>query len=100
MQLSSLTALSPIDGRYRRQLEHLDDYFSEYALMKYRVLIEIEYLQFLAQKKICKLSATGIKRLNDIKKNFSVEQAESIKEIERTTNHDVKAVEYFIKNEL
>jgi adenylosuccinate lyase len=100
MQLSSLTALSPIDGRYRRQLEHLDDYFSEYALMKYRVLIEIEYLQFLAQKKICKLSATGIKRLNDIKENFSVEQAESIKEIERTTNHDVKAVEYFIKNEL
>lgn len=100
MQLSSLTAISPIDGRYRNQIEHLGDYFSEYALMKYRVWVEIEYLQHLAQKKICRLSANGIKHLNAIKENFSIEQAEAIKKIEQTTNHDVKAVEYFLKNEL
>jgi len=100
MELTSLTAISAIDGRYRKQVQHLDDYFSEYALMKYRVLVEIEYLQFLAQKKIFKLSAKGIKQLNHIKENFGLEDAQEIKQIEHTTNHDVKAVEYFIKQEL
>jgi adenylosuccinate lyase len=100
MNLDALTAISPIDGRYRDQTQHLEDYFSEYALIRYRVWVEVEYLQFLAQKKICTLSASGIKHLNAIKENFTLEQARAIKEIERTTNHDVKAVEYFLKNEL
>lgn len=100
MELTSLTAISAIDGRYRKQVQHLDEYFSEYALMKYRVLVEIEYLQFLSQKKIFKLSAKGSKKLNELKENFGLEDAQEIKQIERTTNHDVKAVEYFIKQEL
>ena len=97
MELTSLTAISAIDGRYRKQVQHLDDYFSEYALMKYRVQVEIEYLLFLSQKKILKLSAKGTKQLKSIKENFGLEEAREIKQIEQTTNHDVKAVEYFIK---
>src|SRR4051812_11241514 len=100
MDLSSLTAISAIDGRYRKQVQHLDEYFSEYALMKYRVLVEIEYLLFLAQKKIVSLPAKTAKELHAIKENFSLEDAEQIKAIEKITNHDVKAVEYFIKERL
>jgi len=100
MELSSLTAISAIDGRYRNQVQHLDDYFSEYALMKYRVLVEVEYLLFLANKKIFKLSAKAAEKLAQIRDNFSIENAQQIKQIEKVTNHDVKAVEYFIKNEL
>jgi adenylosuccinate lyase len=100
MDLNSLTAISAIDGRYRRQVHHLDEYFSEYALIKYRVLVEIEYLFFLSKKKFFKLSANAVKHLDELKENFTVEQAAQIKEIEKTTNHDVKAVEYFLKNEL
>ena len=100
MELTSLTAISAIDGRYRKQVQHLDDYFSEYALMKYRVVVEIEYLLFLSQKKIFKLSAKTAKQLLHIKENFGPEDAQEIKQIEHTTNHDVKAVEYFIKQEL
>ncbi|MCU7550346.1 adenylosuccinate lyase [Chitinophagaceae bacterium LB-8] len=100
MDLNSLTAISAIDGRYRRQVQHLDEYFSEYALIKYRVMIEIEYLFFLSQKNFFKLSPKAVKHLNELKENFSVEHAAQIKEIEATTNHDVKAVEYFIKKEL
>ena len=100
MELQSLTAISPIDGRYRKQVHHLDEYFSEYALMKYRVLVEVEYLLHLAQKKVFKLSAKAAKHLNDVKDNFGPEDALEIKQIELTTNHDVKAVEYFIKGEL
>ncbi len=100
MELSPLTAISAIDGRYRRQVQHLDDYFSEYALMKYRVLIEIEYLLFLEQKKFFKLSGKSVKHLQQLKEKFGPEDAQEIKQIEFTTNHDVKAVEYFLKNEL
>ena len=100
MDLSSLTAISPIDGRYRKQVQHLDEYFSEYGLIKYRVLVEVEYLLFLAQKKMFKLSDQTNTELHRIKEEFSLEDAASIKEIERTTNHDVKAVEYFIKQKL
>ena len=100
MELTSLSAISAIDGRYRKQVQHLDEYFSEYALIKYRLLIEIEYLYFLSSKKFFKLSAKAVKHLDAVKEDFSVEQAEQIKDIERTTNHDVKAVEYFIKKEL
>ena len=100
MELNSLTALSPIDGRYRRQVQHLADYFSEYALIKYRVLVEIEYYLFLADKKFFTLSAKARKSLQAIAASFSIEDANEIKNIEKTTNHDVKAVEYFIKIKL
>lgn len=100
MELSPLTAISAIDGRYRSQVQHLDDYFSEFALIKYRIWIEVEYLFFLSQKGFFPLSTQAIEILNKLKDEFSTEQAEEIKQIERTTNHDVKAVEYFIKNEL
>lgn len=100
MELTSLTAISAIDGRYRQQVQHLDDYFSEYALMKYRVLVEIEYLQFLAAKKFFKMPAGVAKKLEKIKSEFGPEDAQEIKIIEQTTNHDVKAVEYFIKEQL
>jgi adenylosuccinate lyase len=100
MDLSSLTAISPIDGRYRKQVQHLDEYFSEYGLIKYRVLVEVEYLLFLAQKKVIKLAENTTKELFRIKDEFSLEDAQTIKNIEKTTNHDVKAVEYFIKERL
>lgn len=96
----SLTAISPIDGRYSKQVQSLQEYFSEYALIKYRVIIEIEYLLLLADKKFLKLSAGAKKHLRELKESFSVANAEAIKEIEKTTNHDVKAVEYFLKAEL
>ncbi len=100
MELNSLTAISPIDGRYRKQVAHLDEYFSEYALMKYRVIVEIEYFLFLADKKFFRLSAKARQQLKLVSENFSLDDAQQIKHIEATTNHDVKAVEYFLKQEL
>src|SRR5688572_10061335 len=100
MELSALTAISAIDGRYRKQVQHLDEYFSEYALMKYRVLIEVEYVLFLEKKKFFKLSGKAIKHLHRLAEDFGLEDAQEIKQIEYITNHDVKAVEYYIKNEL
>jgi adenylosuccinate lyase len=100
MELNTLTAITAIDGRYRKQVQHLDEYFSEYALMKYRVIVEIEYLFFLSKKKFFTLSPKTVKHLNSVKENFSLEQAEEIKKIESVTNHDVKAVEYFLKQEM
>lgn len=100
MELNTLTAISPLDGRYRKQVAQLDEYFSEYALIKYRVWVEVEYFIFLADKKIFKLSASvknGLKKLPEL---FSLEDAQRIKQIESVTNHDVKAVEYFLKEEL
>lgn len=100
MELTPLSAIAPVDGRYRKQVQHLDEYFSEHALMKYRVLIEIEYLLLLSKKKFFKLSGKAVKYLTSLKNNFSIEDAQQIKQIEHTTNHDVKAVEYFIKQKL
>src|SRR6478752_1237648 len=97
MDLQSLTAISPIDGRYRSQVHHLDEYFSEYALIKYRVLVEIEYFRFLADKKFFSLPTETGKALSKITEEFSCEDAQQIKETEKITNHDVKAVEYFLK---
>ena len=97
MEISALTAISPVDGRYRKQLHHLDEYFSEYALIKYRVLVEVEYFLFLAEKKFFKLPATVKEYLLKTVTDFSVADAEQIKETEKITNHDVKAVEYFLK---
>ncbi len=100
MELTPLTAISAIDGRYRKQIHQLDEYFSEYGLMKYRVLVEVEYLLFLESKKFFNLPAKVIKQLQKMAQDFGQEDAQEIKQIEFTTNHDVKAVEYFIKNEL
>jgi adenylosuccinate lyase len=100
MDLQALTAISPIDGRYRRQLQHLDEYFSEFALMKYRVIVEVEYFQFLADRRFFKLPAKASSYLQQIANNFSVADAHQIKETEKVTNHDVKAVEYFVKSKL
>ena len=100
MELNQLTAISPIDGRYRKQLHHLDEYFSEYALIKYRVLIEVEYFIFLAEKKFFKMPVAVKTHLQNAASNFSLKDAGIIKETEKITNHDVKAVEYFLKAEL
>lgn len=100
MELSELTAISAIDGRYRKQLQSLDEYFSEYALIKYRVLVEIEYFLFLGMKKFFKLNSKTKKNLEKLKEDFELNDARKIKQIESTINHDVKAVEYFLKNQL
>lgn len=100
MDLNQLTAISPIDGRYRHQLQHLDEYFSEYALIKYRVLVEVEYFLFLGEKRFLKIPAAVKTHLHNAATNFSLEDAAIIKETEKITNHDVKAVEYFLKAEL
>ncbi|MBR5899668.1 MAG: adenylosuccinate lyase [Muribaculaceae bacterium] len=102
MELTSLTAISPIDGRYRGKCENLDEYFSEYALIRYRVRVEIEYFIALCELPLPQLagvSADLFEPLRDIYRNFTVADAQRIKDIESVTNHDVKAVEYFIKEQ-
>ena len=100
MDLNQLTAISPIDGRYRGQVQQLDEYFSEYALIKYRVLVEVEYFLFLAEKKFFRINEKMRTAVRDCVANFSISDAETIKQTERITNHDVKAVEYFLKDQL
>ena len=100
MELTNLTAISPVDGRYRKQVAHLGEYFSEYALMKYRVIVEIEYFLFLADKKFFRLNVKARQHLRKVAAEFSIDDAQQIKDIERVTNHDVKAVEYFLKEQL
>jgi adenylosuccinate lyase len=97
MELNQLTAISPIDGRYRKNLHHLANYFSEFALIKYRVKVEVDYFLFLAEKKFLKADTATKKELVSAVQNFSLLDATSIKETEKITNHDVKAVEYFLK---
>ena len=99
MNLSPLTAISPIDGRYRSKTVELDDFFSEFALIRYRVMVEVEY--FIS---LCELPLPQLEKFNGdyddlraIYEEFQIEDAEEIKEIEKETNHDVKAVEYFLK---
>ncbi len=102
MTLDALTAVSPIDGRYRSKTECLADYFSEYALIRYRVRVEIEYFITLCELPLPQLesfNSTLFEQLRDIYRNFDETSAARVKEIENTTNHDVKAVEYFIKEE-
>ncbi|WP_396179515.1 adenylosuccinate lyase [Flavobacterium sp.] len=98
--LNELNAVSPIDGRYRSKTMNLSPYFSEEALIKYRVLVEIEYFIALCEiplPQVQDVDPSVFEKLRDIYRNFSSEDAQSIKDIEKTTNHDVKAVEYFIK---
>ena len=100
MQLNRLTAISPVDGRYRNKCEALDEYFSEFALIRYRVKVEVEYFIALAEIPLPQLEAVPealFGPLRDIYRNFTLADAERIKEIESVTNHDVKAVEYFLK---
>ncbi len=101
MSLNSLSAISPIDGRYRAQVVDLAEYFSEAALIRYRVRVEVEYFLALAEEGIFALpdsvDPAGLRKLYE---DFEEEDAQRVKEIERTTNHDVKAVEYFLKEKL
>ncbi len=112
MELSPLTAISPVDGRYRSKTADLDKYFSEFALIRYRVKVEVEYFIALAELPLPQLESLSMKadgkelskeeifsRLRDIYSNFTISDAERIKAHESVTNHDVKAVEYFLKEE-
>lgn len=102
MSLSSLTAISPIDGRYRGKVEILENYYSEYALIRYRVKVEIEYFIALCKLPLPQLAGVDhalFGELRDIYAKFSVDDAQRMKDIESVTNHDVKAVEYFIKEQ-
>ncbi|XZE17841.1 adenylosuccinate lyase [Pirellulaceae bacterium SH449] len=109
MHLEPLTAVSPIDGRYRSQLSsselgdnfpRLDEYFSEYALIKYRVWVEVEYLLMLADHGLVQFLDADRENLLSLYRNFSLDDAKAVKAHERVTNHDVKAVEYFIKDRM
>lgn len=103
MELNKLTAISPIDGRYRGKVEELAQYFSEFGLIKYRVLVEIEYFIALVNTGIDTFNDFPKERFNDLRAiytNFSEDDALEIKVTERVTNHDVKAVEYFIKDKM
>ena len=103
MELDALTAISPIDGRYRSKTAQLADYFSEYALIRYRVRVEIEYFITLCELPLPQLADFDLnlfEPLRDIYRNFTEADAARVKEIEKTTNHDVKAVEYFIKEKI
>ena len=102
MNFNELTAVSPIDGRYRGKTSQLADYFSEYALIKYRVRVEIEYFITLCELPLPQLASFDnnlFDKLRDIYRNFTEDDAQRVKDIEKVTNHDVKAVEYFIKEE-
>ena len=103
MDLSLLTAISPIDGRYRGKTESLSEYFSEYALIRYRIRVEIEYFIALCELPLPALQDfdhTLFERLRDIYRQFTPADAQRVKDIEQVTNHDVKAVEYYIKEQL
>ena len=100
MSITTLTAISPIDGRYRNKVDELGKYFSEFGLIRYRVLVEIEYFVALCELPLPQLTNFDKNIYNDLRKiylEFTPEDAQKIKDIEKVTNHDVKAVEYFIK---
>ncbi len=100
MNQAPLLAISPVDGRYANATNELSAYFSEYALIKYRLQVEVEYFIFLSEKRFFKLDKKQVAQLKNIMETFSPEEAETIKASEKITNHDVKAVEYYLKNKL
>ena len=103
MQLNELTAISPVDGRYRNRTANLAPYFSEWGLMRYRVRVEVEYFLQLTEIPLPQLAgfkADQASKLRGLYEDFTEADAQRIKEFERTTNHDVKAVEYFIKEKM
>src|SRR6056297_176350 len=100
MNIENLTAISPVDGRYRGKTENFDRYFSEFGLIKYRVLVEIEYFIALSEIPLPQMKELDEKKHSELRKiyqGFELDEARKIKEIEAVTNHDVKAVEYFLK---
>jgi len=100
MNISELTAISPVDGRYRKKVEKLDEYFSEFGLIRARVMVEVEYFIALCELPLPQLNDfdhSDFEAMRNIVNNFQVSDAQEIKDIEKTTNHDVKAVEYFLK---
>ena len=100
MEFEPLTAISPIDGRYRGKAEPLANYFSEYALIRYRVRVEVEYFIALSEiplPQIGQIANDKKEQLRDIYRNLTLDDARHVKEIESVTNHDVKAIEYFLK---
>ena len=102
MELNKLTAISPVDGRYRSKTNALSEYFSEYGLIKYRVMVEVEYFIALCEAGVPQLSGVRTGQYEGMRKiytDFSVENAQKVKDIEKVTNHDVKAVEYFVKEQ-
>ena len=104
MDLTQLTAISPVDGRYGSQTDSLRPIFSEYGLIRHRVIVEVRWLQALAThegiSEVPAFSSHADRLLNDIIEKFSEQDAQRVKNIERTTNHDVKAVEYFLKEKI
>ena len=103
MTLNALTAISPIDGRYQSKTQELQPYFSEFGLIKYRVIVEVEYLIALVESGINPLKDFPKDKYNDLRllcANFSEIDAQWIKDTEKVTNHDVKAVEYFLKEKM
>ncbi|HOW31190.1 MAG TPA: lyase family protein, partial [Bacteroidales bacterium] len=102
MELNPINAISPVDGRYRKQVESLSYYFSEAALINFRVFVEIEYFIALCNLPLPQLAGIEKKQLSQLRlmfKNFTFNDAQEVKEIEAVTNHDVKAVEYFLKKQ-
>lgn len=105
--LTSLTAISPVDGRYWRQTKHISHYFSEYSFIRYRLLVECEYVYFLLKYLETHVESFELKTPIDLEKlrslyhpdNFTIEEAEKVKAHERIINHDVKAVEYYLKDQ-
>ena len=103
MKLNSLTAISPVDGRYHSKTSELQQYFSEFGLIRYRVIVEVEYFIYLVNSGIKPLADFPKEKFEDLRNvclNFSENDALTIKETEKTTNHDVKAVEYFVKEKM
>ncbi len=102
MKMTELSAISPIDGRYSHLVESLQDVFSEYALIKYRIFVEIEWFIHLSKQpkitELPRLTKQSITFLSNIEKNFNLTEARKVKNIEKKTNHDVKAVEYYLKD--
>ena len=100
MEIDNLLAISPIDGRYRKMTQGISEFFSEYAYIKYRVLVEIEWLKQLLNDNNFAKEKVNTDELMDIYTNFDINEAKRVKEIEATTNHDVKAIEYYIREKL
>ena len=102
MELNELTAISPIDGRYRGSVEELSRYFSEYAFIKYRIRVEVEWLLYLLKMNISDevVYEDQIQIIKNIFESFDTDKCWRVKEIEKTTNHDVKAIEYYVREEL
>ncbi|MBI5782949.1 MAG: adenylosuccinate lyase, partial [Gammaproteobacteria bacterium] len=104
LELSPLTAVSPLDGRYANATRVLRPWFSEYGLIRLRVLVEVRWLQTLADHpaidEIAPFTPAAVKQLHELTAHFSVDHAQRVKDIEATTNHDVKAIEYFLKEKV